>query len=355
MAQGAIIDDNGPNDPAPITTQDQIIAELKGRGWTDAQIQAYLQGGTPENPIVMGPEDPSPTNPGAIDLPLPPDQQPPAIKDADQPATDTTPSTTTPSTTTPSTTTPSGPVNPYTTPGADNPFGPWPGHYVAPTPQPLPDVPVFTPPVYTPPPAFSWDKPQPVFKEAPAFSYADFVAPSLEAAMKSPGYQFRLQQGTDRLQNAAAARGTLNDSGTLKALIDYGQDSASQEYGNVYNRATDTYNINAKNAADTYNTNYKTQYTDPYNNAVDAWKIGHDTAVGDYNTNYKTQFSDPYDIAYKGAVEAFKPIQLGYLTNSQNIQHLNDIANTNAYNDYSKAFEDYEARRRDALNFALGS
>lgn len=53
---------------------------------------------------------------------------------------------------------------------------------------------------------------------------------------QDPGYQFRMDQGLKGIQGSAAARG-LNQSGaTLKALNDYAQNTASQEYGNVYNR-----------------------------------------------------------------------------------------------------------------------
>lgn len=51
-----------------------------------------------------------------------------------------------------------------------------------------------------------------------------------------PGYQFRLQQGQDAIQSSAAAQGGLLSGATLKALQNYGQESASQEYGNAYNR-----------------------------------------------------------------------------------------------------------------------
>ena len=51
-----------------------------------------------------------------------------------------------------------------------------------------------------------------------------------------PSYQFRLQQGQDTIQSSAAAQGGLLSGATLKALQNYGQDSASQEYGNAYNR-----------------------------------------------------------------------------------------------------------------------
>lgn len=55
-------------------------------------------------------------------------------------------------------------------------------------------------------------------------------------AYSDPSYQFRLQQGQDAIQSSAAAKGGLLSGATLKALQDFGQQSASQEYGNAYNR-----------------------------------------------------------------------------------------------------------------------
>jgi hypothetical protein len=60
------------------------------------------------------------------------------------------------------------------------------------------------------------------------FSLADFV--------RDPGYQFRMGEGMRGLQNSAAVRGMLQSGGTLKALSRYGQDYASGEYSNAYNR-----------------------------------------------------------------------------------------------------------------------
>lgn len=51
-----------------------------------------------------------------------------------------------------------------------------------------------------------------------------------------PSYQFRLNQGLDAVQSGAAAQGGLLSGATLKALNNYAQDSASQEYSNAYNR-----------------------------------------------------------------------------------------------------------------------
>lgn len=51
-----------------------------------------------------------------------------------------------------------------------------------------------------------------------------------------PSYKFRLGEGLKALERSAAARGGLISGGALKAAQRYGQDFASQEYGNAYNR-----------------------------------------------------------------------------------------------------------------------
>lgn len=51
-----------------------------------------------------------------------------------------------------------------------------------------------------------------------------------------PSYQFRLNEGLNAVQSSAAGQGGLLSGATLKALNNYAQDSASQEYQNAYNR-----------------------------------------------------------------------------------------------------------------------
>ena len=77
--------------------------------------------------------------------------------------------------------------------------------------------------------------------------YQGFEAPTGLTMQNDPGYQARLQLGTDAIQRSAAARGGLVTGGTAKALNSYGQDYASNEYGNVYNRALQGYQTNASN------------------------------------------------------------------------------------------------------------
>lgn len=58
----------------------------------------------------------------------------------------------------------------------------------------------------------------------------------MSAFTASPDYQFRLQQGADALQGAAAARGGLFSGATGKALTDFNQNTAAQEFNNYVNR-----------------------------------------------------------------------------------------------------------------------
>ena len=51
-----------------------------------------------------------------------------------------------------------------------------------------------------------------------------------------PGYQFRLNQGLSGVTQNKAVNGLLKSGSALKALNDYAQGGASQEYGAAYNR-----------------------------------------------------------------------------------------------------------------------
>lgn len=62
---------------------------------------------------------------------------------------------------------------------------------------------------------------------------------------KDPSFAFRLQQGQSGLMKQAAARGASLGGGALKALTAYGQNLASTEYGNAYQRALQTFQANA--------------------------------------------------------------------------------------------------------------
>lgn len=78
-------------------------------------------------------------------------------------------------------------------------------------------------------------------------SYGSLLQPFTAADFtEDPGYQFALTQGQQALQRAQAAGGGLVSGAAVKALTDYNQGEADQQYQNAYDR----YNTNQTN---TYN------------------------------------------------------------------------------------------------------
>lgn len=67
------------------------------------------------------------------------------------------------------------------------------------------------------------------------FSMTDF--------QQDPGYAFRMSEGLKALDRSAASRGGLLSGSTLKGAQRFGQDLASQEYTNAFNR----YQVNRSN------------------------------------------------------------------------------------------------------------
>lgn len=56
------------------------------------------------------------------------------------------------------------------------------------------------------------------------------------SAYLDPGYDFRLDQGNKGVTSNAATAGLLQSGDTLRGLTNYGQEAASQEYNNAFNR-----------------------------------------------------------------------------------------------------------------------
>jgi hypothetical protein len=73
-------------------------------------------------------------------------------------------------------------------------------------------------------------------KYAKDFSMADF--------QQDPGYAFRMSEGLKALDRTAASRGGMLSGAALRGATRFGQDMASQEYTNAFNR----YQTNRANA-----------------------------------------------------------------------------------------------------------
>jgi hypothetical protein len=73
--------------------------------------------------------------------------------------------------------------------------------------------------------------------DATAAGYGSLAKPFGQADFeRDPGYAFRQAEGMKALERSAAARGGLLSGSTLKGIQRFGQESASQEYGNAFNR-----------------------------------------------------------------------------------------------------------------------
>jgi hypothetical protein len=75
---------------------------------------------------------------------------------------------------------------------------------------------------------------------ASQFRYTPGAVPTLSGAellANDPGVQFRLDRARNALEGSAAARGSALSGPALLALQEQGQDLASQEYGNAWQRA----------------------------------------------------------------------------------------------------------------------
>jgi hypothetical protein len=70
-------------------------------------------------------------------------------------------------------------------------------------------------------------------KLVPLTEYQNF---GMDQFQQDPGYAFRMSEGMKGLERSAAARGGLLSGATLKGIQRYGQDMASQEYQNAFNR-----------------------------------------------------------------------------------------------------------------------
>src|SRR5262245_59185008 len=88
----------------------------------------------------------------------------------------------------------------------------------------------------TPAPGFTANRPDlPSYTAPSPFTYDPFKAPTWDEMLSAdPGIQARLRRGQSAIENSASAKGALFSPNTMQGLIDYNQEAAAQEYGNVY-------------------------------------------------------------------------------------------------------------------------
>lgn len=98
---------------------------------------------------------------------------------------------------------------------------------------------------------------------------------------KTPGYDFRLQQGNDNINALAGAGGGLVSGKSLKALNQWGQDYATGEYTNHLNRLSGLTNMGTAAAANQANAgaNYASGVSNAYTAAGNAQANGYMNAA----------------------------------------------------------------------------
>jgi len=154
-----------------------------------------------------------------------------------------------------------------------------------------------------------------------AMGYGSAVQPfDMNKFQADPGYNFRMSEGLKALDRQAAARGGMMSGAALKAAGRYGQESASQEFGNAYNRYR-------QNRADQLG-----PLSDLMTGGTNATNATN-TAMGNYGTNAANlmgQAGQATGAGYLGAGNSLN--NLGVALNQQyNTNQMMDILRRSAY------------------------
>jgi hypothetical protein len=174
------------------------------------------------------------------------------------------------------------------------------------------------------------------FTPPEAANLPDFVAPTGITEENDPGFQARMKLGSDALQHSAAARGTLLTGGTLKGLMQFGQDFASNEFGNVYNRALQDYGTKYGKANDTYARaagEYDTARSNFYNNQDRPFdKLFSMSQLDSQNMNAANANNLGWAGLFAGTAQGGANAYNGYATDAAAAQAAGRVGSANAYN-----------------------
>ena len=222
----------------------------------------------------------------------------------------------------------------------------------------------YVPPDQFRPPAYTAATP---FERDPYASATPFAGPTAEEMTADPGYQFRLREGQAALERSAAARGVTNTGGTLRDILDYGQDAASQEYGNVFDRQRSVHDANERDRYNAYQANYGNAlqsygmneglrsgaFDTNVGNARDAYGTNEDNRYKAYVTN-QTARRDQNQTAENRRLGAYNT-NLGAYTGQQNFGlRAQDQAFNQAYRNWSEQWNQGRNNAQDQFNRQLG-
>jgi hypothetical protein len=148
-----------------------------------------------------------------------------------------------------------------------------------------------------------------------------------------PGYAFRLAEGRKALASKARARGGAVSGTSLKAMQDYAQESASNEFQNAYNRAFTSYGTDVARENQLYNrqaamAGVGQTATNLVNQAGQNYATGVGGALGAYGTNVGNLMTSAGAAQAAGQVGAANALTGGlgtYMNYSQNNALINAL------------------------------
>ena len=185
---------------------------------------------------------------------------------------------------------------------------------------------------------------------APTYaSPVPFTAPTAADMAADPGYQFRLQQGQQALERSGAARGVTRTGGTMKDILDYGQQAASQEYGNVYNRMASQYGMNEGLRGESFDRNA--------GNARNAWTGNEAGRARAYDVNASNAWNTwagnetgrarAYDVNEANRLSAERQTQQGRTTGYQIGANQQQQDYQNKYNNWVQSYNQWRQQGQD--------
>lgn len=138
------------------------------------------------------------------------------------------------------------------------------------------------------------------YADAGKSALGNLTGDATKLMQNDPGYQFRLGEGNRAINASMAARGLGNSGAALKALTRYGQDYASSEYNNAFNRQSQIAGMgqnaanNLSSAAGAYGSNLANNYIGMGNANAAAQMQNHNNTMGLINTGLQAAalFSD---------------------------------------------------------------
>jgi len=164
-----------------------------------------------------------------------------------------------------------------------------------------------------------------------------------------PGFQFRLQTGTDAIDRSAAARGKGLSGQTLQALAQFGQNLGSQEFSNARNRAFQE-NQQAFNRGLTLNDLAFNRATNQSNNLFNRGLQAGDRNFNRANTLNQAAFDRGLtlnDLAFNRATQQDTTQRAVDTANFNRGLALNDLTRNRSLQENQLAFD--RARQQDLL------